>query len=95
MRRSYPSDPLLQRVKGVFIFNDEVEEGPQKSLELLKTLKCEVLSSLENRITVSTSRGNLQNIKKSWLSPDPNDNLGKELKQCVSQIIMGGNIYST
>lgn len=95
MRRSYPSDPLLQRVKGVFIFNTEEEPGQQKSLELLKTLKCEVLSSLENRITVSTSRGNLQNIKKSWLSPDPNDNLGKELKQSIAQIIMGGNIYTT
>jgi len=93
MRRSYPSDPLLQRVKGVFIFNNAQEE-PDKSIELLKTLKCEVLSSLDNRITVSTSRGNLQNIKKIWLSEDANDSLSQDLKQHIAQIIMGGNMYS-
>ena len=94
MRRSYPSNPLLQRVKGVFVFNEENEEEVQKSLELLKTLKCEVLSSLGNRITVSTSRGNLQSIKKSWQSDDPGNDLGQELRQAISQIIMGGNIAS-
>lgn len=93
MQRSYPKNPLLQRVKGVFIFKDELEEHTQTASELLKTLQCEVLSTRENRITISTSRGNLQTIKQCWLSNDPKNALSQQLNQRVNQIIIGGNLY--
>lgn len=93
MQRSFPKDPSLQRVKGVFIFKDGMD-GIQNGLELLKTLQCEIISSRENRITVSASRGNLQNIKQSWLSKDPKDDLSRKLNHRVMQIIIGGNLHA-
>jgi hypothetical protein len=93
MQRSYPKNPLLQRVKGVFVFKSELPDCVQQSSGLLKTLQCEVLSSHNNRITISTSRGNLQNIKQCWLSNDPGNDLSRQLNQQVSQIIIGGNLY--
>lgn len=92
MQRSYPRNPLMQRVKGVFVFKSEPEDHHQKALELLKSLQCEVISSRENRITISTSRGNLQNIKKSWLSQEDNT-MSRQLNQRVAQIIIGGNLH--
>lgn len=92
MRRSYPSDPVLQPIKGVFVFKHDGEEHFSKAIELLKSMHCEVLSSLENRITIKTSRGKLQEIKRCWLSNDQENALSVTLNQQVSQIIIGGNI---
>lgn len=92
MRRNYPSDPMLQPIKGIFIFQ-EGDEFADKAVELMKNLRCEVTSTRENRVTVKTSRGNLQTIKKNWLatSKDDKDPVSQELKQCITQIIIGGN----
>jgi hypothetical protein len=92
MRRSYPSDPTLQPIKGVFVFKHTEEEHILKALELLRSMHCEVLSSLENRITIKTSRGKLQEIKRCWLSNDQENHLSVQLNQQVSQIIIGGNV---
>ena len=92
MRRSYPSDPVLQQIKGVFVFKHDGEEHHLKAIELLKSIHCEVLSSLENRITIKTSRGKLQEIKRCWLSNDKANALSVTLNQQVTQIIIGGNI---
>jgi hypothetical protein len=92
MRRSYPSDPALQPIKGVFVFKRNGEEHILKALELLKSMHCEVLSSLENRVTVKTSRGKLKEIKRCWLSNDQENQLSVQLNQQVAQIIIGGNV---
>jgi hypothetical protein len=92
MRRNYPSDPELQPIKGVFVFKGEGEESASKALELLKSMRFEVLSSLENRVTIKASRGRLQEIKRCWLSNDQENNLSVLLNQQVTQIIIGGNV---
>ena len=92
MRRNYPLDPLLQPIKGVFVFKDEGESETLKALELLKSMHCEVLSSLGNRITIKTSRGKLQEIKRCWLSKNKENELSVSLNRQVAQIIIGGNI---
>jgi hypothetical protein len=95
MQRSYPKNPLLQRVKGVFIFKSELEDYLQKATELLKSMQCDVISSRENRITISTSRANLQTIKSCWQSNDPSNTLSQQLNLRVSQIIIGGNLHES
>lgn len=90
MKRNYPSNPLLQPIKGIFVLN-QGEEVLNKTVLLLKVLRCEVMSQHENRITVKTSRGNLQAIKQTWLSKEDETAVGKELSDYVSQIIIGGN----
>jgi hypothetical protein len=91
LTRNYPRNPLSQPIKGIFIFHQEVDEFAVKAQELMKTLRCEVMTSYENRITVKTSRGNLQSIKQSWLDNDDANVLSKTLNASVSQIIIGGN----
>lgn len=61
-----------------------------RGLELMKTLHCEVLSNHLSRVTIKTSRGNLQAIKKSWLAQDLNNTVNKELSACIDQIVIGG-----
>lgn len=90
MQQRHPANPLLQRIKGVFVFKKGWEDLAQKAPDLLKTLHCDVLSSRDNRVTISTSRGNLQNIKQCWLSNDAGNALSQQLKDCVEQIIIGG-----
>lgn len=90
LKRNYPANPLLQPIKGIFVFQ-KGDEYPERALALMKTLRCEVMSSHDNRITVKTSRGNLQSIKQSWLAANGENAVSKELGACVSQIIIGGN----
>lgn len=90
MKRTYSGNPLYQQVKGIFIFY-RIDELTGKAQELLKALSCEVMASRDNRITVKTSRGNMQAIKKRWLENDQDNTLSKELNARVSQIIIGGN----
>jgi hypothetical protein len=70
-----------------------MEDPVQTASELLKSLQCEILSSRDNRITISTSRGNLQSIKECWLANDPGNNLSQRLNEHLEQIIIGGNLH--
>lgn len=90
LKRNYPTNPLLQQVKGIFIFHD-ADELDAKAQTLLKSLCCEVMTTHENRFTVKTSRGNMQAIKKRWLENSPENEISRELHACVSQIIIGGS----
>lgn len=89
MTRNYPVNLALQPIKGIFVFKDG-DDILARGLELMKTLHCEVLSSHSSRVTVKTSRGNLQSIKKNWLSQAQSNTLGKELSACILQIVIGG-----
>lgn len=91
MRKSKPSDPLLQQIKGVFIF-EKGEDSYKQALALLKTLDCHVMGSKGNHTMVQTTRGRLQSIKKCWLAKDKENALSRELNECVQQIIIGGNV---
>lgn len=88
MNRNYPANPLSQPIKGIFIFK---KDDPTKARELMKTLHCEVMSSHGNRVTIKTSRGNLQTIKKNWQNKDESSATGKVVTAAVAQIIIGGN----
>jgi hypothetical protein len=90
LNRNYPRNPALQPIKGIFILH-KGSDFATKAQELMKTLRCEVMASHESRITVKTSRGNLQSIKQSLLNNDPNNTLSQALNASVSQIIIGGN----
>lgn len=90
LTKRHSGNPLLQPIKGVFIFN-AIDELANKARDLMKTLSCEVTSNHENRFTVRTSRGNMQSIKQRWLAKEDNV-LSKELNTCISQIIIGGSI---
>lgn len=92
MKRTYPTNPLIQTVKGVFVFQGEDDEALNEAHELLKNMRCQVISAKENRITVTSSRGNLQSIKASWLAGNAEGTLSNELSRQVSQIIIGGNV---
>lgn len=91
-QRNYPNNPLLQPVKGVFIFKRDGDGYAESALELLKSMRCQIISVKDNRMTVSTSRGNLQTIKQCWLSKDTSDDLSNALNRQVDQIIIGGNL---
>lgn len=90
--RSYPKNPLQQRVKGVLVFKIGLDDCIQKANELLKALQCDVLASRGNRITISTSRKNMQSIKACWESKDPDSNLSVQLNEHIVQMIIGGNL---
>lgn len=90
--RSYPKNPLQQRIKGVLIFKSDVDDYVEKAKDLLKSLQCDILTSRDNRITITTSRGNMQHIKKCWESKDTTSDLSTRLNQHIAQIIIGGNI---
>lgn len=91
-QRSHSGNPQVQPVKGIFVFSGKGEDAMPKALDLLKSMHCRVLSSLNNRITITTSRGNLQKIKQSWLSKSEKSSLSVALKQQVSHIIIGGDV---
>jgi hypothetical protein len=88
-QKKKPFNPAVEQVKGIFFFH-EGEEIYDKALALLKTLNCVVINDNVNRITVKTSRGNLQSIKTCWLAKDGSSTLSQELNEYVSQIIIGG-----
>lgn len=90
--RSYPKNPLQQRIKGVLIFKNGISDVTEAAKDLLKSLQCDILTSRDNRITITTSRGNMQHIKKCWESQDSNSDLSTRLNQHIAQIIIGGNI---
>jgi hypothetical protein len=88
MKRQAGSNPLLQQIKGIFIFREDMAESDQ-AFQLLKTLDCEVVNNHDSRVMIRTHRGNLQAIKKCWQSNDETNLLSKELNKCISQIIIG------
>jgi hypothetical protein len=79
----------LQPIKGIIIFHS-CDELPDKAEVLLKTLSCQVLSTVGNRYTIKTSRGNLQAIKQRWQANKPDNSTTHELSDLVCQIIIGG-----
>lgn len=93
MNRNYPKNYALQPIKGVFVFRPEVSDSTRRAQSMFASMRCEVLATQENRMTVRSSRENLQQIKQSWLANDPEDKLSRELNELVQQIIIGGNVY--
>jgi len=91
MQQSY-SNPQNQPIKGVFIFKNMEEGARSKALDLLKSVHCRVISSVKNRVTVTSSRANLQKIKRSWLAKSDRSDLSIALNDQISQIILGGNV---
>jgi len=89
LTRNYPRNPTFQPIKGIIIFHS-VDQLASRAEALMKTLCCEVLVTHENRFTIKTSRGNLQSIKQRWMEKTSDNAVNKELKDCVSQIIIGG-----
>lgn len=89
MKRHYPSNPQLEPIKGIFVFSSE-DDSHTDGLALVKELHCEVLSDSGTRVTVKTSRGNLQSIKKWWQAQDEAHPMSQKLRACVSNIIIGG-----
>jgi len=87
-QRKSPS-PLGVQVKGIFFFKSG-EEVYTKALELMKTLGCTIITDNISRMTVKTSRGNLQSIKDILTSKNTNSSLGAQLDACVTRIIIGG-----
>lgn len=84
--------PENQSIKGIFVFKSKVGKLNAEALDLLKSVNCRVLSSANNRITVSSSRGNLQKIKRCWQDPSERSSLSAALHKQISQIILGGNV---
>jgi hypothetical protein len=89
LNRSYSSNPALQPIKGIIIFH-AADELTGRAEALLKNLCCQVLSTVGNRYTVKTSRGNLQAIKQRWQANELDNPISQELGNLVSQIIIGG-----
>lgn len=89
-QQSY-SKPENQPIKGVFVFNKK-GDVQSEGLDLLKSVNCRVVSSVKNRVTVTSSRGNLQKIKRCWQSDNERSDLSVALHKQVAHIILGGNV---
>lgn len=81
-------NPIYEQIKGVLVLHPE-EGIDSRILKLLESLDCRVLSQQPKRLTIKTSRRNLQAIKEIWRSKDSANALSQELNACISNIIIG------
>lgn len=89
MQRTKTVSPLVQLVKGIFIFNTRQGIGSELAL-LMPSIDCEILTNHGDRMMVKTTLENLQMLKKCWQTNDGKSELSRVLNKHITQILIGG-----